>query len=278
MFASIPLLAYGIQSYTLPMMLTLIFTVAALYSGFFATLIWNDITDADIDAVAHPDRPLPAKRIQKNIFFSIAVVFSALTFLFSYLVNIYCFLLVVAAALFVTFHNKYLRRRIHFSAYSEIFSPIQWVIVPLFGFLAAGHIDIVSILLLAIFTYCADSAHDLPEGIHDKEGDQTYGVRTYATSFGEKKTAKISFTLLFLSGIIGIILTLKTILTLIFLIPFLLIWLYTLYYSFAFMKSEKNEMQKEGKILGRKIFDYFLLSYDFIFLDMIVRLLLYQIF
>ena len=59
MFASIPLFAYGTRPYTLDFLTIVAFTIITLYSGFFATLIWNDITDRDIDSIAHPDRPLP---------------------------------------------------------------------------------------------------------------------------------------------------------------------------------------------------------------------------
>ena len=56
-------------------------------------------------------------------------------------------------------------------------------------------------ILLVLFTYFADNAHDLPEGIHDMEGDHKLGVKTYATSFGEKNAARISFCMFFISGI-----------------------------------------------------------------------------
>ena len=49
MFASMPILVYGIKAYDTPIIKIIIFSVLALYSGFFAALIWNDITDADID-------------------------------------------------------------------------------------------------------------------------------------------------------------------------------------------------------------------------------------
>ena len=45
MFASVPMLMYGIQPYSYEIILTIILTVITLYSGFFASLIWNDITD-----------------------------------------------------------------------------------------------------------------------------------------------------------------------------------------------------------------------------------------
>ena len=122
MYASVPMLAYGIQTYNLEITKIVFLTILTLYSGFFAALIWNDITDADIDAVAHPNRPVPAKSISKQKFFAVALIFSATTFIFAILVSIWCLILVGATALFVTFHNKYLKKSskyLHTQKYSH---------------------------------------------------------------------------------------------------------------------------------------------------------------
>jgi 4-hydroxybenzoate polyprenyltransferase len=120
MYASVPMLAYGIKPYDLEIITVIILTILALYSGFFAALIWNDITDVDIDSVVHPNRPIPSGRISTKKFFAIALVFSAMTFIFSFLVSFWCFILVGITALFVTFHNKYLKKIVKIPAYSEI--------------------------------------------------------------------------------------------------------------------------------------------------------------
>ena len=301
MYASVPMLAYGLQLYNLKILKIIIFTIITLYSGFFAALIWNDITDADIDAIAHPDRPIPSGRISSKKFFSIALVFSASTFIFAFLVSPWCFLLVGFVALFVTFHDKYLKKKVkRIPAYSEIFTPLQWVTVAVFGFLAIwtafpqtsqilinipylGKISTSNsafqqMIILILFTYFADNAHDLAEGIVDAEGDRKHGVRTYATSFGEKNAARISFSMFFISGLLGVLLFFKTILSFVFLIPFLLIWLYILHLSYQLLKSEKKEMKKIGTLVGRKGFDYFLLSYDLIFLDVLLQLIFYHLY
>jgi len=295
------MLAYGLQLYNLKILKIIIFTIITLYSGFFAALIWNDITDADIDAIAHPDRPIPSGRISSKKFFSIALVFSASTFIFAFLVSPWCFLLVGFVALFVTFHDKYLKKKVkRIPAYSEIFTPLQWVTVAVFGFLAIwtafpqtsqilinipylGKIStsnsaVQQMILLMLFTYFADNAHDLAEGIVDAEGDRKHGVRTYATSFGEKNAARISFSMFFISGLLGVLLFFKTILSFVFLIPFLLIWLYILHLSYQLLTSEKKEMKKIGTLVGRKGFDYFLLSYDLIFLDVLLQLIFYHLY
>ncbi|UCD13927.1 MAG: UbiA family prenyltransferase [Thermoplasmatales archaeon] len=299
MFSSVPMLAYGIKTYDLQILTTILFTILALFSGFFATLLWNDITDVDIDVIAHPDRPLPARRIGVKKMFAIALVFSATTFLFSLLVSVWCLFLAGMAALFVTFHNKYLKKFIKFPAYSEIFTPIQWVVVPIFGYLAIwttfpstgafmatlpllGYISFdysgfLNMIILVLFTYFADNAHDLPEGIHDVEGDLKLGVSTYATSFGEKNAARISFIMFFVSGILGIILYLRTVLTPVFLVPFLILWLYALYHSYNLLKADEKEMRDLSKMVGQKTFRYFWLSYDLIFLDVLIQVLIYNI-
>jgi len=297
MYASVPMLVYGIKTYDWEIFKVIILTIIALYSGFFATLIWNDITDADIDALAHPDRPIPGGRISSKRFFIVALFFSATTFIFSYLLNIWCLALVGAAALFVTIHNKYLKKIIKIPAYSEIFTPIQWVVVAVFGFFAiwstlpqsnditlsmpifgdvisTSFSEIQTMILLVIFIYFSDVAHDLPEGIHDMKGDLKSGVKTYATTFGEEKTIKISFTMYIISGILGILLFIKTILSSIFLILFLILWIYMMIYSFRLLKAPKEKRIEFSSVVGRKGFDYFLFVFNLIFLDILIQLFL----
>ncbi len=300
MYASVPMLAYGIQPYNLGILRVIVFTILTLYSGFFAALIWNDITDADIDAIAHPDRPIPSGRISSRRFFGIALIFSASTFIFAILTSVWCFFLVGFTALFVTFHDKYLKKRVKIPAYSEIFTPLQWVTVAIFGFLAiwtaipqeeeivvnlpilgslkTSSSAVLQMLLLVVFTYFTDNAHDLAEGIVDAEGDRKHGVRTYATSFGEKTAARVSFFMFFISGPLGVLLFLYTPLSWFFLVPLLAIWLYTLSFSYKLLTARSlDEMRKLGVVVGRKGFDYFLFSYDLIFLDILIQVLLQYI-
>lgn len=296
MYAGTMMFAYGIQPHTLMSLKLVLLTILTLYSGFFAALIWNDITDRDIDVVVHPDRPIPERRISQSRFFTIALVFSALTFLFAFLTSVWCLLLVGANALFVTFHNKYLKKKVKIPAYSEIFTPLQWLTVPLFGFfalwsnfyvpdginitlpfigfLSINMAHILPMFLLVFFFYFADDAHDLVEGIHDVEGDRRHGVRTYATSFGEKTAAIISFLMLCITGIFGILLWFFSLLSLFFLVPFLIIWFVTMYHSFTFTKiTDGSERKRQAKILGRKEYDFLLFSYTLIFIDVFIQLM-----
>jgi len=68
----------------------------------------------------------------------------------------------------------------------------------------------------------------------------------------------------------------RTILTLVFLLPFLGVWLYTLYHSFRLLKADEKEIKPLGMLVGRKGFNYFLLAYDFIFLDVFIQLLIFN--
>jgi 4-hydroxybenzoate polyprenyltransferase len=298
MYTSVVMLAYGIKDYNWEILKILILTVLSLFSGYFAALMWNDITDKEIDKIAHPDRSIPSGRISSKNLFLIALFFSTTTFICAYLISIWCLLVVGVNALFVTFHNKYLKKIIKIPAYSEIFTPVQWLTVAIFGFVAIwtaipqstdiildlpvlGYIafdqsSFLNLIILVLFTYFADDAHDIPEGIHDCEGDKKLGVRTYATSFGPKVAAKISFSMIFLSGALAIILFFRTILSPIFLIPFLVVWIYTLSWSYKLIKTEEKDMGKIGLIVGQKGFDYFIISYNLIFLDIFVQLLIYH--
>jgi 4-hydroxybenzoate polyprenyltransferase len=296
MYAGAIMFAVGIQPYNTNILRIVFFGIATLYCGFFAALIWNDITDKDIDIMVHPTRPLPEGRISKKKFFAVALVFSALTFLLAVLTSPWCLILVGVTALFVAFHNKYLKKKIKLPAYSEIFTPVQWLTVPLFGFFAIwsvlpangnltitvpllGYLSIqrtqlLPLLLLVLFTYFADDAHDLAEGIHDVEGDRRLKVKTYATSFGEKTAARISFLMLFISGILGILLYLMTLLSLFFLIPFIILWLYTVEQSYPLVKTTDDQQRKDlAKLVGKKGYDYLLFSYALIFLDVFLQLI-----
>jgi 4-hydroxybenzoate polyprenyltransferase len=296
MFAAAFLFAYGLHPYTSESLRLVFFTILTLYSGFFAALIWNDITDKDIDVLVHPTRAIPSGLISSKKFFAIALVFSALTFLFAVLTSPWCLILVGVTALFVAFHNKYLKKIIQLPAYSEIFTPVQWLTVPLFGFFALwtalpatgdftlsipvlGYLSvqraqILPMFLLVLFTYFADDAHDLAEGIHDTEGDRRQKVKTYATSFGEKNAAKISFGMFFISGLFGMLLWFYTLLSLLFLIPFIILWCITLDRSYNLVKTN-DDLQRRflGKVIGKQGYDYLLFSYSFIFLDVLLQLL-----
>lgn len=296
MFAYATLFPDSDAPYNTDVIRVIVLSILTLYSGFFAALIWNDITDTDIDIIAHPNRPIPDGRISQTKFFAIALVFSTMTFIFGVLISPWCLILVGCNALFVTFHNKYLKKKIKLPAYSEIFTPVQWLTVPLFGFFAVwtalpatgdinitvpvlGYLSIHSnqffpLLLLVLFTYFADDAHDLAEGIVDVDGDRRSGVKTYATSFGEKTAAAVSLAMFVLSGILGIILWMTTLLSVIFLIPFLILWLYTLDHSYQLVKINDNFQRKQqAKQLGRKGYDYLLFTYVFIFIDIFFQLL-----
>jgi len=296
MFASIPMLAYGIRPYNLEVSKIIIFTIITMYSGFFAALIWNDINDADIDYIVHSDRPIPSGRISKNKFFTIALFFSAITFIFSILISFWSLLVVSLAAIFVALHNKFLKRLIKLPAYSEIFTPIQWTVVAILGYMviwstlslsndvyinipvigsfSTNGYEFVNMVVLIFFIYFVDTAHDLPEGIHDAEGDNTYGVRTYTTSFSEKTAIKISFFMFFLSGVMGFILFIRTDLTLIFLIPFIIIFVYTLLYSYLLQTKRFKEIENFGSVVGKKIYNFLIFSFDLIFLDIFIHIFL----
>lgn len=179
-------------------------------------------------------------------------------------------------------------------AYSEIFGPLQWIVVAIFGFFAiwsnfsngseiylnipifgkisASVKETQQMIFLIIFTYFADNSHDIVEGIHDAQADMKFNVKTYATSFGLKKAALISFIMFFISAIFGVLFFIQSILSPIFLCLFLIVFIYTLFYEVKLLKMQKNKIEKYEVISGRKLYNYFLFFYDIIFLDLIIQI------
>ena len=129
-------------------------------------------------------------------------------------------------------------------------------------------------IFLCLFTYFADSSHDIVEGIHDYLGDKTYGVKTYATSFGGKRAAIISIIMLFVSYGFALGVFFFTSLSYLFLIGLSIVFLYTLLFSIRLYQSHDLIEKNKGLLLGRKIYDYFLLTFVFIFFDIFLQIII----
>ena len=273
MFAGISMLAHGTQSFTQNDYLTLFASIGALYTGFFATLIWNDITDAKIDEIVHPDRPIPSKKIEPGRLFPIALVFSLCTFLLSFSVNLLFFSGVLLLAFFVAVHNKYLKKMVSIPAFSEIITPIQWSMFPVLGYLSFKTLPLIPLAILVPFTYFMVSSHDIIDGIHDCKGDKKNGVQTYANSFGIEIASKISFLWFIISGLFGTILYYVTWLSAIYLILFILLWMITLYHIIKIFRKYK-QVGKYSIHLSRRLYNYFLFTFNIIFLDILIQILI----
>lgn len=295
MFASVPMLAFGVQSYSSGFFGIVLLSVLSLYCGFFGAIMWNDVTDKEIDRIVHPERAIPSGVVSSKTFFALAVILALCVFVFSVLISPWCFVLVVLNSLFVGIHNKFLKQKIKFPAYSEIFTPLQWLTVALFGFVAVWSLpetsggfvvalpilgtlrasleSLVAMGVLVLFTYFADDAHDVAEGIHDVKGDRANGVQTYATSFGVRSASFVSLAMFIVSGFFGVLLWYFTLLSFLFLAGFLILWLYIVSEAWKMVKTKQSNLGMVGKRVGRRGFNYLLLTYNLIFFDVLWQLL-----
>lgn len=271
MFASIPLLAHGLTSLNQQDISVIILTVLSLYYGFFAALLWNDITDEEIDKIVHPDRPIPSNMIHPRKLFFIALFFSVATFIFSFFINMKFFIAVILLAFFVAVHNKYLKKKISLPAYSEIFTPIQWSMLPVLGYLSFNSLDGITLILLILFTYFSISSHDIIDGIHDFEGDKKNGVYTYANSFGIANALIISKIWFVISGVLGIFIFIFSPLNLFFLICFIILWFY-LFIQYIKLNSKDISRKEINQKISRISYNYFLFTFNVIFIDIIIQL------
>ena len=110
MFASVPMLAFGISSYSSGFLYVVILSVLCLYCGFFGAIMWNDVTDKEIDRIVHPERAIPSGVVSSKTFFALAVILALCVFVFSVLISPWCLVLVVLNSLFVGIHNKFLKQ------------------------------------------------------------------------------------------------------------------------------------------------------------------------
>src|SRR5687768_18424539 len=78
MFASMPMLAYGSRAFDAALLEIAGLTIVSLYAAFFAALMVNDVTDRDIDSIAHPDRPIPSGPVSVRRGVVVAIAAAAL--------------------------------------------------------------------------------------------------------------------------------------------------------------------------------------------------------
>ncbi|MEI9997381.1 MAG: UbiA family prenyltransferase [Rhizomicrobium sp.] len=164
---------------------------------FVASLIFNDICDADADQIVHPERPLATGVCTPRIMAGWGFALYGAAALVAWLWSPVALLPVLLQLVFVLSHYGFFKKRATTAGSSEVLTSLQNAPIPIFGLAmalpAAGHPPTpLAWLLVALLTgvfYFADVASDVVSGILDQAGDSISGVATVAVGRGEKAAA-----------------------------------------------------------------------------------------
>jgi geranylgeranylglycerol-phosphate geranylgeranyltransferase len=175
-------------------------TVAAASLGtFFASaggMVINDYFDYDIDQVNKPYRPIPSGKItpQGALYFS--VVLFVLAVICALFTNIWCIIVGVPALLLMILYSWKLKR-------SPFVGNVAVAglsgLALLFGGIATGSIQLVSIL--ALIAFFASVSRELAKDVEDIKGDKAGGSRTVPIALGPEVTTQIAGLFLLLAVI-----------------------------------------------------------------------------
>jgi geranylgeranylglycerol-phosphate geranylgeranyltransferase len=175
-------------------------TVAAASLGtFFASaggMVINDYFDYDIDQVNKPYRPIPSGKITPRgaLYFSAVLFVSAV--ICALFTNIWCIIVGVPALLLMILYSWKLKR-------SPFVGNVAVAglsgLALLFGGIATGSIQLVSIL--ALIAFFASVSRELAKDVEDIKGDKAGGSRTVPIALGPGVTTQIAGIFLLLAVI-----------------------------------------------------------------------------
>lgn len=242
--------------------------MAGLYLILIATFMLNDFSDRRIDEIAHPERPIPSGKVDARHIAQAAFLFYGAALIISALINRWVLLVSLVILAISFFHFRYTKKLLPITGSSEIITPLTWASMPVYCFFAVGNYDPVSILLLCLFIYFADVAHDVLGGACDVEGDKLGNVKTFASVLRKSRVVYISLMSFVLSAIAAIALYELARTGYIHLIGIsILIAFILIYYFLTLRHSDHPDFTKlvarNHSLLG----NYFVAGYSLIFLD-----------
>jgi 4-hydroxybenzoate polyprenyltransferase len=157
-----------------------------------AIFLINDAADRDIDAIVHPDRPIPAGTADWRHVYVFGLGLIALSVALAAFLGPSFFAAVVATSILVLLYYAYFKRNSPLPCTSELFAPLISAMFPVTAFALVPLTRIDVLCAAAAFIYFADMAQDLLGGIHDEAGDRRFNVRTFAVTLGPHPTRWIS--------------------------------------------------------------------------------------
>jgi geranylgeranylglycerol-phosphate geranylgeranyltransferase len=145
----------------------------------------NDYFDRKIDAIVHPERPIPSKRVKPIELLSLSLIFFTCGLLLSLFINIICFLLVCFTLLFIYLYER-LFKKMGFAG--NIIVAFLSSMSFIFGSAAVG--NPFASIFLSIIAFLLFTGREILKDVEDVKGD--VGIRqTLPLTIGEKNAAII---------------------------------------------------------------------------------------
>jgi geranylgeranylglycerol-phosphate geranylgeranyltransferase len=154
-----------------------------------ASMTINDYYDRAIDAINEPSRPIPSGSVSVREALAFVFVFSAIGFVFAYLISVLCLVVaIISWAVVVTYVTVGKR-----SGLPGNFLVSTCVAIPfIYGSILALSQVTSSVLLFAIMAFLSNTGREITKGIVDAKGDKAEGIKTLAVRYGERNAAVVA--------------------------------------------------------------------------------------
>lgn len=167
------------------------------FSGFFATVLFNDIADRDLDRLAHPQRPLARGTVRVGDAVALCAALYLINLTTAWLLGAVLFALVALwLVVLVGLHYFVVKRgRAGKRLYSDLITPLQFAGFGVLVYLGFGRFQLSAMALLWGTIYCADAAMNLLQAIQDRAADAQHHVPTFAVRHGVRAAARLAVAL-----------------------------------------------------------------------------------
>ena len=182
--------------------------VAAIFFAWLASVVFNDISDKEIDLISNKNRPLILKEFSKKNYLTIGIILLFSSILYSSIVNLKITMLLVAYQALAWIYSTYPLRLKRIPLVATLTSAVASLLILFSGFiLVAPNKDITEIPVQIIWLLAISLTLSLPiKDLKDIEGDRSDGVYTIPVIFGEYWGKIIIGSGIFISYILSILL------------------------------------------------------------------------
>ena len=166
--------------------LNLLLGIVTSFTLTAASMAVNDYYDYNIDKINEPQRPIPSGAVSKNGAITVTAILTVIGLACAYIVSFYCLVFAAGAWIIMMIYSTVGKR----SGLAGNFLVSACVAAPfLYGSLVAVNNVQLNVFLFASMAFLSNTGREISKGIVDIEGDQAYGIRTLAVSFGCKRAA-----------------------------------------------------------------------------------------